>query len=85
MLHDEKLGVHNFVFPDILVCRRCYIRFIRKVNEKKGVEGHEETRKAFDFMLSYVGALSPLSLFKQCIMTSNLNFSKFFYLHFSNR
>ncbi|KAL7206663.1 hypothetical protein ACSBR2_019389 [Camellia fascicularis] len=35
---------------------RCYIRFIRKVNEKKGVEGQEETRKAFDFMLSYVGA-----------------------------
>ncbi|KAK1578044.1 hypothetical protein Q3G72_027104 [Acer saccharum] len=35
---------------------RCYIRFIRKVNEKKGVEGHEETRKAFDFMLSHVGS-----------------------------
>ncbi|XP_048138180.1 cleavage stimulation factor subunit 77 isoform X2 [Rhodamnia argentea] len=35
---------------------RCYIRFIRKVNEKKGAEGHEETRKAFDFMLSYVGS-----------------------------
>ncbi|KAF8395611.1 hypothetical protein HHK36_019561 [Tetracentron sinense] len=35
---------------------RCYIRFIRKVNEKKGVEGQEETRKAFEFMLNYVGA-----------------------------
>ncbi|XAR59526.1 hypothetical protein NMG60_11015388 [Bertholletia excelsa] len=35
---------------------RCYIRFIRKVNDKKGLEGQEETRKAFDFMLSYVGA-----------------------------
>ncbi|KAH7832984.1 hypothetical protein Vadar_002065 [Vaccinium darrowii] len=35
---------------------RCYIRYIRKVNEKKGAEGQEETRKAFDFMLSYVGA-----------------------------
>lgn len=35
---------------------RCYIRFIKRVNEKKGVEGQEETRKAFDFMLSYVGA-----------------------------
>jgi cleavage stimulation factor subunit 3 len=35
---------------------RCYIRFIRKVNDKKGVEGQEETRKAFDFMLNYVGA-----------------------------
>ncbi|XP_031283340.1 cleavage stimulation factor subunit 77 isoform X1 [Pistacia vera] len=35
---------------------RCYIRFIRKVNEKKGVEGQEETRKAFDFMLSHVGS-----------------------------
>ncbi|KAA8541060.1 hypothetical protein F0562_025023 [Nyssa sinensis] len=32
---------------------RCYIRFIRKVNDKKGVEGQEETRKAFDFMLNY--------------------------------
>ncbi|KAK3025624.1 hypothetical protein RJ639_042122 [Escallonia herrerae] len=35
---------------------RCYIRFIRKVNDKKGTEGQEETRKAFDFMLSHVGA-----------------------------
>ncbi|GAB4858026.1 Cleavage stimulation factor subunit 77 [Ancistrocladus abbreviatus] len=35
---------------------RCYIRFIRKVNEKKGVEGLEETRKAFEFMINYVGA-----------------------------
>lgn len=35
---------------------RCYIRFIRKVNEKKGVEGQEETKRAFDFMLSYIGA-----------------------------
>ncbi|KAJ4830006.1 Cleavage stimulation factor subunit 77 [Turnera subulata] len=35
---------------------RCYIRFIRKVNERKGVEGQEETRKAFEFMLGYVGA-----------------------------
>ncbi|XP_072996994.1 cleavage stimulation factor subunit 77 [Typha latifolia] len=34
---------------------RCYIRFIRKVNENKGAEGIEETKKAFDFMLSYVG------------------------------
>ncbi|KAF5208186.1 mRNA 3'-end-processing protein rna14 [Thalictrum thalictroides] len=34
---------------------RCYIRFIRKVNEKKGTEGQEETRKTFDFMLNYVG------------------------------
>lgn len=35
---------------------RCYINFIRKVNEKKGLEGQEETRKAFDFMLGYVGS-----------------------------
>ncbi|CAI8584417.1 unnamed protein product [Vicia faba] len=35
---------------------RCYIRFIRKVNDKKGTEGQEETKKAFDFMLNYVGA-----------------------------
>ncbi|CAM8969067.1 unnamed protein product [Rhodiola kirilowii] len=34
---------------------RCYIRFIRKVNDKRGMEGQEETRKAFDFMLNYVG------------------------------
>ncbi|XP_051131496.1 cleavage stimulation factor subunit 77 isoform X2 [Andrographis paniculata] len=35
---------------------RCYIRFIRKINDKKGVEGQEETKKAFEFMLNYVGA-----------------------------
>ncbi|KAL3843930.1 hypothetical protein ACJIZ3_001333 [Penstemon smallii] len=35
---------------------RCYIRFIRKINDKKGIEGQEETKKAFDFMLNYVGA-----------------------------
>ncbi|CAK8533072.1 unnamed protein product [Lathyrus sativus] len=35
---------------------RCYIRFIRKVNDRKGTEGQEETKKAFDFMLNYVGA-----------------------------
>ncbi|URE31199.1 hypothetical protein MUK42_25526 [Musa troglodytarum] len=34
---------------------RCYISFIKKVNEKKGPEGLEETKKAFDFMLNYVG------------------------------
>ncbi|XP_068661687.1 cleavage stimulation factor subunit 77-like [Aristolochia californica] len=35
---------------------RCYIRFIRKVNEKKGTEGLEETKKAFEFMPNYVGS-----------------------------
>lgn len=35
---------------------RCYIRFIRKVNDKRGIDGQEETKKAFDFMLNYVGA-----------------------------
>ncbi|KAG6782608.1 hypothetical protein POTOM_012018 [Populus tomentosa] len=35
---------------------RCYIRFIKKVNEKKGADGQDEIRKAFDFMLGYVGA-----------------------------
>ncbi|KAL9141530.1 hypothetical protein ABFS82_14G110600 [Erythranthe guttata] len=35
---------------------RCYIRFIRKFNDKKGIEGQEETKKAFEFMLNYVGA-----------------------------
>ncbi|KAF9587677.1 hypothetical protein IFM89_004509 [Coptis chinensis] len=34
---------------------RCYIRFIRKINENTAAEGQEETRKAFDFMLNYVG------------------------------
>ncbi|PON67939.1 HAT (Half-A-TPR) repeat [Parasponia andersonii] len=34
---------------------RCYIRFIRKANDKKGLDGQDETKKAFDFMLSYVG------------------------------
>lgn len=45
--------------------RRCYIRFIRKVYEKKGAEGQEETRKAFDFMLSHVGVFF-LSDFYNC-------------------
>lgn len=34
---------------------RCYIRFIGKVNENKGVEGRDETKKAFDFMLYHIG------------------------------
>lgn len=45
----------------IICCRRCYIRFIRKVNDKKGIEGQEETRKAFDFMLTYVGMSLTIS------------------------
>jgi hypothetical protein len=49
----------------ILAYRRCYIRFIRKVNDKKGTEGQEETRKAFDFMLNYVGMLFPISFLFQ--------------------
>ncbi|KAL5725694.1 hypothetical protein ACHQM5_008810 [Ranunculus cassubicifolius] len=32
-----------------------YISFIKKANEKRGGEGLEETRKAFEFMLNYVG------------------------------
>lgn len=35
---------------------RCYINFIRKANDKKGLEGQEETRKAYDFMLGFVGS-----------------------------
>ncbi|KAK6143519.1 hypothetical protein DH2020_023867 [Rehmannia glutinosa] len=35
---------------------RCYIRFIRKINDMKGIEGQEETKKAYEFMLNYVGA-----------------------------
>lgn len=34
---------------------RCYITFIKRVNNKRGSEGLEETKKAFDFMLNYVG------------------------------
>ncbi|XP_010498148.1 PREDICTED: cleavage stimulation factor subunit 77-like [Camelina sativa] len=34
---------------------QCYIRFIRKVYDKKGAEGQEETTKAFEFMLNYIG------------------------------
>ncbi|KAI3965632.1 hypothetical protein MKX01_010589 [Papaver californicum] len=35
---------------------RCYIRFIIKLNDKKGAEGQEETKNAFDFMLNYLGS-----------------------------
>ncbi|KAG7654662.1 Tetratricopeptide-like helical domain superfamily [Arabidopsis suecica] len=34
---------------------QCYIRFIRKVYDKKGAEGQEETTEAFEFMLNYIG------------------------------
>ncbi|XP_062232368.1 cleavage stimulation factor subunit 77 [Phragmites australis] len=34
---------------------RCYINFIRRVNDKRGSVGLDETKKAFDFMLNYVG------------------------------
>ncbi|KAF2591268.1 hypothetical protein F2Q70_00040156 [Brassica cretica] len=34
---------------------QCYIRFIRKVYDKKGAEGQEETTKAFEFTLNYIG------------------------------
>ncbi|GFP85456.1 cleavage stimulation factor subunit 77 [Phtheirospermum japonicum] len=45
----------------LLICSqvplwRCYIRFIRKINDMKGIEGQEETKKAYEFMLNYVGA-----------------------------
>ncbi|KAI3975041.1 hypothetical protein MKX01_005152 [Papaver californicum] len=33
---------------------RSYIRFIRKLNHKKGAEGQEDTKNAFDFMLNYI-------------------------------
>ncbi|KAI3893352.1 hypothetical protein MKW92_012288 [Papaver armeniacum] len=35
---------------------RCYIRLIRNLNEYKGAEGQEETKKAFEFMLNYLGS-----------------------------
>ncbi|KAL3615620.1 hypothetical protein CASFOL_041281 [Castilleja foliolosa] len=34
--------------------RRCYIRFIRKIYDMKGIEGQEETKRAYEFMLDYV-------------------------------
>ncbi|KAK3024538.1 hypothetical protein RJ639_043730 [Escallonia herrerae] len=53
---EAHMAVNNDDATKHLFSRRCYIRFIRKVNDKKGTEGQEETRKAFDFMLSHVGA-----------------------------
>ncbi|KAL6002017.1 Cleavage stimulation factor subunit 77 [Asimina triloba] len=52
---EAYMTVNNDDATKQIFSRRCYIRFIRKVNEKKGAEGLEETRKAFDFMLHYVG------------------------------
>ncbi|KAJ7523485.1 hypothetical protein O6H91_18G051600 [Diphasiastrum complanatum] len=34
---------------------KCYIRFIRKVNDSKGQDGRDETKKAYDFMLGRIG------------------------------
>ena len=47
-----------------LTRRRCYINFIRRINDKRGSEGLDETKKAFDFMLNYVG--------KQKILTPSI-------------
>ncbi|KAL3702271.1 hypothetical protein R1sor_020293 [Riccia sorocarpa] len=35
---------------------RCYIRFMRKVNDNRGNEGREEMKKAYEFMLNHLGA-----------------------------
>lgn len=60
---NANMGFFYFLlYNDYICCRRCYINFIRKVNDKKGLEGQEETRKAFDFMLGYVGLCSFLVL-----------------------
>ncbi|KAH0469186.1 hypothetical protein IEQ34_002418 [Dendrobium chrysotoxum] len=53
---EAYMTINNDEATKQIFSRRCYIRFIRKVNDKKGSEGLEETRKAFDFMLSYVGS-----------------------------
>ncbi|PKU63009.1 hypothetical protein MA16_Dca023993 [Dendrobium catenatum] len=53
---EAYMAINNDEATKQIFSRRCYIRFIRKVNDKKGSEGLEETRKAFDFMLSYVGS-----------------------------
>ncbi|KAG0447766.1 hypothetical protein HPP92_028180 [Vanilla planifolia] len=54
---------------------RCYIRFIRKINEQKGAEGLEETKKAFEFMLSYVG----------CHSSRGISTNDFFKLKFTKK
>ncbi|RDX83332.1 Cleavage stimulation factor subunit 77, partial [Mucuna pruriens] len=53
---EAHMAVNNDDATKHIFSRRCYIRFVRKANDKKGIEGQEETRKAFDFMLNYVGA-----------------------------
>ncbi|OAY80310.1 Cleavage stimulation factor subunit 77 [Ananas comosus] len=53
---EAYMAVNNDEATKQIFSRRCYIRFIRKVNEKKGTDGLEETKKAFDFLLSYVGS-----------------------------
>jgi hypothetical protein len=71
--NSVEYGLENL----LSFCRRCYIRFIRKVNEKKGADGQDEIRKAFDFMLGYVGVLSPsISLIVQLIV-----FLPYLYVH----
>ncbi|GAB2268247.1 hypothetical protein Dimus_003223, partial [Dionaea muscipula] len=49
-----NVEVAEILATQALSCRRCYIRFIRKVNEKKGTEGEEEPRKAYEFMINHV-------------------------------
>ena len=65
-------------------CRRCYIRFIRKVNEQRGVEGRDETKKAFDFMLGHIGefiksfAASISIIWVICLLSFETNFDHHF-------
>lgn len=57
-IHILELPLKMLIVFLISISRRCYIRFIRKVNDKKGLEGNEETRKSFVFMLNFVGRSS---------------------------
>ncbi|KAI3700191.1 hypothetical protein L2E82_44812 [Cichorium intybus] len=51
-LQSWKERCASFVSPESDFTQK----ILRKVNEKIGLEGQEETRKAFDIMLSYVGS-----------------------------
>ncbi|KAI3953502.1 hypothetical protein MKW92_014597 [Papaver armeniacum] len=56
-LLQQIISTENKVnISSIISLWRCYIRLIRNLNEYKGAEGQEETKKAFEFMLNYLGS-----------------------------
>jgi hypothetical protein len=46
---------------------RSYVRYMRKVNDSRGPEGRDEMRKAFEFMLSHIGAFLTDILESACV------------------